>query len=304
MQRFRTAIAQTVPFGACLAILAFSSDWAQTAAAQHDNKPNARLLREFYHLGGSCEFAAILNELGEELKRDPDLRAHLIVYSGYTQAFARKQTPRGLLYRGSLAIQDALLHDMGVDPNRVKIVDGGRREAFMGQIWILPIGARPPEPTPDPKLQPYDDAENPFDEYRFRARYDSDTLMQFEGTDERLTGFAEEMSSKRGVTGYIIGYGSCNTTNSELRHRDGESDHMVVLARKCDKPRTGKKLAEKEKQLLVKEFGVDATRLVTVDGGFRPHNQTIELWVIPQNASPPQPTPTAFPREKAGHNKR
>jgi hypothetical protein len=274
-------------------MLALPWSGQQTASAQNRQ---ARLLYEYYHFGGTCELAGVLSDLADELKRDVYARGLFVVYSGYANSHGRTQTPRGTFNRHALAIKAALQEEMDIDPRRVDVVDGGRRKVFTGQSWILPMGAQRPELTPDPNPPPYSDIDSPFDEYGFRGPYDSDTLVEFEWPQPRLEGFAKEIKSTSGVTGYIIGYGACNTTNAKRRHEEGLDKFVVVPARKCDRPGAGKRLADKEKHLLVNEFRVDSSRLVTVNGGFRDSNQ-IELWTIPDGARAPQSTPTAFPQK-------
>jgi hypothetical protein len=50
------------------------------------------------------------------------------------------------------------------------------------------------------------------------------------------------------------------------------------------------------KSHLVKTRGIDAARIVTVDGGYR-ELPTTEFWIVPDGASPPQPSPTVAPSE-------
>lgn len=80
----------------------------------------------------------------------------------------------------------------------------------------------------------------------------------------RLDLFAIELQNSPGAQGYIIGYGG--------RPRYG----------------TGQVRAGRAREYLVNERGVDASRLVTLDGGTRPTGVT-ELWIVPPGATPPRP---------------
>jgi hypothetical protein len=41
-----------------------------------------------------------------------------------------------------------LVETRGIDPQRIVIVNGGYRENWMAELWIVPRGTNPPQPTP------------------------------------------------------------------------------------------------------------------------------------------------------------
>jgi hypothetical protein len=98
-----------------------------------------------------------------------------------------------------------------------------------------------------------------FDEYGNIKRNDEKA---------RLDNFANELQANPGAQGYIIGYGG-------RRGRAGEAQAR----------------ADRAKDYLVNSRGIDAGRLVTVDGGFR-EEATTELWIVPAGATPPTASPT------------
>ena len=51
------------------------------------------------------------------------------------------------------------------------------------------------------------------------------------------------------------------------------------------------KLISRARDYLVTQRGIDASRLVVVNGGFR-EEDSVELWIVPSGAGAPQPTPT------------
>ncbi|HWS54655.1 MAG TPA: hypothetical protein VN228_11025 [Pyrinomonadaceae bacterium] len=81
----------------------------------------------------------------------------------------------------------------------------------------------------------------------------------------RLDLFAIELQNSPGARGYIIGYGG-----SRPRYGDGQAR------------------ADRARDYLVNQRGVEAGRLVTVNGGSRPTGAT-ELWVVPPGADAPRP---------------
>jgi hypothetical protein len=55
-------------------------------------------------------------------------------------------------------------------------------------------------------------------------------------------------------------------------------------------------LATRSQEYLVKARGIDAGRIVTVDGGYK-EQLTIDLWLVPSGANPPVADPTVHPSE-------
>jgi hypothetical protein len=89
---------------------------------------------------------------------------------------------------------------------------------------------------------------------------------------ERLDRFARALMEEPNVNGYIMSYGG----------RVGKTGEAQALA-------------DRTKKYLVSR-GIDESRLVTVDGGFR-EQLTTELWLVPPGAAPPQAEPTVDPKE-------
>lgn len=89
----------------------------------------------------------------------------------------------------------------------------------------------------------------------------------------RLDSFTLEMQNDPTSQGYIISYGGRQGTVGEAQ-----------------------KSTDSAKQYLVKQRGLDSSRIVTIDGGFREESMT-ELWIVPSSVTPPQATPTVDPSE-------
>lgn len=89
----------------------------------------------------------------------------------------------------------------------------------------------------------------------------------------RLGNFAIELSNDPTAQGYIIAYGG-----------------------RVSKAGYAKKMANRAKAYMVKRRGLDAKRVITIDGGLREEPLT-ELWVVPGGAQPPEATPTVDPKE-------
>ncbi|HEX7316054.1 MAG TPA: hypothetical protein VF297_19260 [Pyrinomonadaceae bacterium] len=97
--------------------------------------------------------------------------------------------------------------------------------------------------------------------------------IRFNDEKARLDNYAIELQNDPTAQGYLVCYGG-------RRGRTGEAQ------RRCDRA----------KNYLVSTRGIDASRIVTVDGGFR-EELTVELWVVPSGATPPPASPTVDPSE-------
>ena len=104
-----------------------------------------------------------------------------------------------------------------------------------------------------------------FDEFPSIARDDDKA---------RFDNLAIELQNNPGSTGYVIAYGGRNS-------RAGEADRMTKRAA----------------DYLTTTRGISRDRLVTINGGYRESN-SFELWLVPQGAEAPRPTPTVNPDER------
>jgi len=91
-------------------------------------------------------------------------------------------------------------------------------------------------------------------------KFDEYGNIRFNDEKARLDNFAVQLQNEPTSTGYIIGYGSCGTE--------------------------GMTRANRAKDYLVNTRGIDASRIVTVDGGCTPE-LIVQLWIAPQGASAP-----------------
>ena len=97
------------------------------------------------------------------------------------------------------------------------------------------------------------------------TRFDEFGEIPRDDEKARLDVFAIELQNSPGAQGYIIGYGGRN-------RRFG----------------TGAQRAQRAREYVVGTRGIDASRIVTVDGGTRATGAT-ELWIVPPGATPPRP---------------
>jgi len=92
------------------------------------------------------------------------------------------------------------------------------------------------------------------------VKFDEYGNIKFNDEKARLDNYAIQLQNQPGSQGYIIAYGSC----------EGEAQAR----------------ADRAKDYLVNTRGIDAGRLVTIDGGCMPELK-VELWVVPTGATAP-----------------
>jgi len=92
------------------------------------------------------------------------------------------------------------------------------------------------------------------------VKFDEYGNIKFNDEKARLDNFAVQLQNQPGAQGYYIVYGSC----------EGE----------------GQARADRAKNYLVSNRGIDAGRIVVVDGGCRA-DLGIELWIVRSGATPP-----------------
>ena len=97
-------------------------------------------------------------------------------------------------------------------------------------------------------------------------KFDEYGNIRFNDEKARLDNFAIQLQNEPTAQGYIYGYGSCGSEGQER--------------------------ATRAKDYLVNTRGIDAGRLVVVDGGCKPELK-VELWIVPQGA-------TALPADTSG----
>src|SRR5579885_3547155 len=106
-------------------------------------------------------------------------------------------------------------------------------------------------------------------------RFDEFPSIAFDDDKARLDNMAIELQNDPGSTGYIIAYAG-------RRSRPGEAERM----------------GNRAIGYLTTVRGLSRDRLVFVNGGYRDTN-SFELWLVPQGAEAPRPTPTAGPEPSA-----
>jgi hypothetical protein len=104
-------------------------------------------------------------------------------------------------------------------------------------------------------------------------KFDEFPSIAFDDTKARLDNLAVELQNSPDVTAYVIIYAGRSS-------RAGQADA----------------LGHRAMDYLTNSRGVDPRRIVLINGGYRDQD-FIEIWLCPQGATPPQPSPTVNPNE-------
>lgn len=104
-------------------------------------------------------------------------------------------------------------------------------------------------------------------------RFDEFPSVTHDDDKARFDNLAIELQNNPGSTGYVVAYAGRNS-------RPGEADRM----------------GQRAVEYLTTMRGLSRDRVRFVNGGYRETN-SFELWLVPQGATPPSPTPTLTPEQ-------
>lgn len=114
----------------------------------------------------SCSYddqKARLDNLAVELQNDPTTTTYIFAYGGRT-------SPIGQADRLLARARDYLVAQRGIDSSRIILANGGFREEDCVEVWIVPRGAVPPQPTPTVQAGDVRPAKQPATRPRRRGR--------------------------------------------------------------------------------------------------------------------------------------
>jgi hypothetical protein len=227
--------------------------FAQTA------EPAAHKFDEFGDIQAS-DLIARLDNLAIQLQNQPNAKTFLIVYR------TRRDLP-GLNNRYVHRMKSYLVDSRGILPERVITVDGGITECLTQELWIVLPGSAPPL-RPDAHFSSYQPSAYKFDEHHYSSPDDPEDLIYWRQAPadllSYLESFAQELQKKPKSIGYLIAFRGAN--------RDGAGVSQRML-------RT-------ERTFLIREFGIKASRIKTIDGGYQEW-RTMELWIAQEHGTVP-----------------
>jgi hypothetical protein len=77
----------------------------------------------------------------------------------------------------------------------------------------------------------------------------------------------------------------------QLQTEPGTVGHIIVYGGRSGRRGEARARASRMKTYLVKNRGVDASRILVIDGGYR-ENLTVEIWMWPRSVGVPKASPT------------
>jgi hypothetical protein len=223
---------------------------------------------------GCCGIDLELSILIEALRNEPEARAHIIGYSG-------PGDPPGKLLRHLRYMEICLRDSIGNNTHPVSVINGGQRDEFIIEMWIVPKDAAVPIPeslsfqgSPDTSLSYlFDEAEASVMEY------DKKSYLSF--------GLACTLSFPDWGEFFHI-----------LRDKPELRGHIITYVGREDRTQYANRIQRFLRAYLKQYYGKQVKELTMVYGGKREWSE-IEIWLVPRGN--PDPNPTAKPNGPTGH---
>lgn len=189
--------------------------------------------------------------------------------------------------------ENVLVQYCGIGENDVDI----RR-----QLFIIPHGAKieacNEQIAPLKKTRYYGAiyTHNPYDTFDEIT----DGCCYIEGADKAAIEIREKiltelLAENPEVKVYLVGYAGHFTISKNVKSRNGEQ--ITKEKKKTDPEKIADKLLAENKNALIKK-GIDASRIVTVKGGYKKNYRKVELYLVPKDGELPTPKPDYFPKKK------
>jgi hypothetical protein len=271
------------------AILVFLSVFSATGLSvslSGQDGPRAKKFDEFGDVAQS-DLIARLDAFAEQLHKESRAHGFIIVYR------SRRDLP-GLSHSLAMWMKEYLYMTRGLPKDRIVTIDGGVAMCLTQELWIVPAGSAP-TPRCDTRIGYFDYSESAwkFDEYGFTTAGEQarlGTRVKSHDSADYLEAYATAVKKKRNFIACIIAYAQYNP------HPGLNLDDNYDLYRdvRYDPPGAARKRLSMERQNLMKVFGLPASRIRLIDGGYR-KRRLVELWIVPGAEPLPIPTPNSLP---------
>lgn len=121
----------------------------------------AREAALFDKFGDVCcdDEKARLDNFTIQLQNEPEAQGYIVFYGGkrhnypYCHSFRLRVPRRGEAEARAERLKPYLVSYRGLDTKRIVVVNGGYRESWTAELWIVPKGAKPPTPAPTIEAQ-------------------------------------------------------------------------------------------------------------------------------------------------------
>lgn len=289
----------------------------QTENAAQTETKKAILLDEFGRVG-DCDYKARLDNASIEMQNRPDSVLYIIFYQDNdTLPASYNRSP--LNYYANYLTQNRRL-----DASRFVSLSGGFRENMTTEVWLVPNGATPPEPTNTvpapqiPKNKTFLYGESFLNLYDMETGVDfskefllptaiseQETVAEVEETENQQIEEAENSSenTQEIETPSIsqeeieeIKFSWINPNFAEAVKNEEKSQGVIVfyadeLTHDLSKVRAHLELGI---QKMVQSREISSDRFQIMFGGFRYHIE-LEMWVVPAGKQLPTPKPEERP---------
>jgi len=252
---------------ACLAALAFYAfptfeSFGKNSVYLSVQDDAARKFDEYEFLPTDDE-AARLDAFFNELRTQHNMRGYIVGYHA-------PQIERGIFLRRVHGDKRYLTEARGLEPNRIIVLDGGYKGVLTIELWLVPDGAPPPQPTatvPRPRIN-----------YQASYKFDMECLECSPAANLDLYGLGE------GLKFYA----------DELRRQPNSRGLILVRPGRYVAMRRALSEARQAKKLLVQDYRINASRIVIKAGARDKDNvAAAEMWVVPRGAKLPTLARTA-----------
>ena len=215
----------------------------------------------------ACDDAmARLDNFATALTDAPNSQAYVLVYDGVVKLPGRVLSHMNFT-------KGHLTNTRGIEEHRIKVVFGGQRQELTVELFVVPKGAAPPIPMPTTEAKGVS---------RISHKFDEGFVSVYKGR----TGRAEL------VTYELCPLGSPDIAEyaKTLRESQTSMAHIIIYSRYNQRYSEIKTISKLLRRSLVTEERIETQRISIMHGGRR-EASFLELWLVPNGAAPPKPSP-------------
>ena len=311
-------------------MLAFAgAGFVAPAVAQEEESSSAEpVLVDEFGLVGDCDFGGRIDSFLAELSQKPAAQGYVIDYKSAGELPGDRDS-----FDRELRITNHISY-RNFDSSRITIVRGGYRPDVRTELWAVPPGAKPPEPSGTVPEPPIPEGETllftarHLELYAYEATPNEFVLASY--LEKESARYAElnapEEETESGETG---GEDSIAITEVEEEEESEVTDERTEEQKEEDRfqwanvglakhaaTRKGSggviifyaddqqydigkltSFIERGRDLLVTHGEIDRGRITVVFGGYR-DTPEVEFWFVPKNGKGPVPTPAERPVEQ------
>ncbi len=234
------------------------------------------------------DLIARLDNFAIQLMNEPNAKGFIVVYR------TRRDLP-GLNHALAMRAREYLVRTRGLPSEQIQTVDGGVAEHLAQELWVVPPGSAPVPRSdarigslhdPDAAWKFYEAGFLPLDQHK-RFGVERDLVAEA----EELEAYANEVKKNPNRTAGIIVYAQYNPRRPAT---DWANTYEPIRERALDPRATARTELNRLKEILMRVYGLPATRIKLINGGYRKY-RLIEYWIVPAGEPLPIPTPNAFP---------